>query len=237
MQIKRDAVTTATAALSIVMIVALPALAAPAGRGDWKFEVLLDDKEVGYHNFSVQDDGLQTVLTTEASFDVKFLFVTAFRYRHQNTEIWTNGCLNSIDAVTDSNGKRLEVRGRQGDGGFVFESQSGDAVLAECVQSFAYWDPSILSADRLLNSQTGDYEDVSVTFESEDAIRVNEDLVDALRYRLSAKAGDITLWYSNDDSRRWLALEAPAKGGRKIRYQPLKVPPVDNLQQQFSRSY
>ena len=235
MQVKRKFVTTAIAALAAATTLALPAVSAPINSGDWKFEVLLDDKEIGYHNFSVQDDGLQTVLTTEARFDVKFLFVTAFRYRHQNTEVWTDGCLDSIDAVTDSNGKRLEVRGRQGVESFALQRQSGDAALSKCVQSFAYWDPSILSADRLLNSQTGDYEDISVTFESEDEVLVNSELVDALRYRLSAKAGDITLWYSNDDSRRWLALEAPAKGGRKIRYQPLQVPPVDYLQQQFSR--
>ena len=52
--------------------------------------------------------------------------------------------------------------------------------------------------------------------------------VEAVRYRLNAKAGAITLWYSNDESRRWLALEAPAKGGRKIRYVPVQVPAAGN---------
>ena len=234
--INRTKGSIAIAALSAATFLALPAASATLDSSDWKFEVLLDDKEIGYHNFTLQDDGVQKILTSKASFDVKVLFITAFRYRHQNTEVWMNGCLESIDAVTDSNGKRLEVRGRQTDERFSLRSQSGEAALTDCVQSFAYWDSSILSADRLLNSQTGDYEDISVTFESEDAVQVNDDRIEALRYRLSAKAGDITLWYSSDDSRRWLALEAPAKGGRKIRYQPLEIPPVEDLQQQFSRS-
>ena len=78
----------------------------------WQFDVLLDDKPIGVHTFAVEDTGTQLRLETTASFDVKFLFITAFRYRHQNTEVWQDGCLSSIDAVTDSNGKELVVRGQ-----------------------------------------------------------------------------------------------------------------------------
>ena len=191
---------------------------------DWRFEVLLDDKQIGYHDFNVTDDGQRQVLETEASFDVKFLFITAFRYRHQNTEVWNDGCLSSIAAATDNNGDLLEVDGRQVDDAFRLSRDSGEATLEDCVQTFAYWNPAILDAERLLNSQTGEYESVSVEFEGEDRITLDGSPVDALRYRLMAEAGDIKLWYSDDSARRWLALEAPAKGGRTLRYQPLSVP-------------
>ena len=46
--------------------------------------------------------------------------------------------------------------------------------------------------------------------------------VEALRYTLSTERGDIRLWYSRDGL--WLALEAPAKGGRTLRYRALQVP-------------
>ena len=118
----------------------------------------------------------------------------------------------------------LEVTGRQIDDAFKVTRKSGEESLADCVQTFAYWNPEILTSERLLNSQTGEYEKVSVVLEGEDQVTVNDTPVDALRYRLTAEAGDIKLWYSNDETRRWLALEAPAKGGRKIRYQPLTVP-------------
>ena len=77
----------------------------------------------------------------------------------------------------------------------------------------------------MLNSQTGDYEHVSVTLEGPDQISVAGQLVDALRYPLSAQAGDIKLWYSTID-KTWLGLEAPAKGGRKIIYKAVAVPEV-----------
>ena len=189
----------------------------------WQFDVLLDGKRIGYQTFDIQQDGATQVLTTEASFDVKFLFVTAFRYRHNNTEVWNEGCLSRIDAETDSNGKKFEVRGERADDGFKLESSQGSAALPACVQTFAYWNPTVLESPRLLNTQTGAYEEVSVTPEGPDEITVAGDTVEALRYRLSVKGGDITLWYSASDN-TWLGLEAPAKGGRKILYQAAGVP-------------
>lgn len=196
---------------------------------DWEFNVLLNDKEIGYHRFNVVDDGRRQLLETEASFDVKILFINAFRYRHRNTERWENDCLVSIDAMTDNNGDALEVRGASSDGGFDLTSQRGTERLDGCVQTFAYWNPSILDSRRLLNSQTGEYEDITVTLEGDDVVDVGDETVAAKRYRLTAKGGDIRLWYSSDDS-RWLALEAPAKGGRTIRYEPVSVPAPDPRQ-------
>ena len=191
----------------------------------WQFDVSLDGKPIGSHSFDLQQRGSQTILTTEASFDVKFLFVTAFKYRHQNTEVWRDDCLLSIDASTNSNGKEQVVRGEAGEGSFSLQSTVGSNSLPSCIQTFAYWNPSMLESKRLLNSQTGAYEDVAVTLEGRDEVAVAGSLVEALRYRLSARAGDITLWYSADD-KTWLGLEAPAKGGRKLLYRAVSVPPA-----------
>lgn len=192
----------------------------------WRFDVALDGKPIGFHAFELQHDGSKQVLTSEASFDVKFLFVTAFRYRHKNTEIWNDGCLSSIDASTDSNGKQLDVRGEINEENFELLSAEGSATLPRCVQTFAYWNPAILESQKLLNSQTGAYEDVTVTLEGQEQLTVAGERIEALRYRLSAKAGDITLWYSSEDN-TWVGLEAPAKGGRKLRYQAVVVPDKD----------
>ena len=195
----------------------------------WQFEVLLNDKPIGFHSFSLTGDGERQTLTTEAQFDVKFLFINAFRYRHDNTEIWGNGCLDSINATTDSNGDCLSVRGQRLEDSFRLEGQPAEPLPGECIQTFAYWNPDILDSSRLLNSQTGELEDVTVIQENLDAVDINGKTVEAIRYRLLAKSGAITLWYSNDESRRWLALEAPAKGGRTLRYIPVRIPTADDL--------
>ncbi|MEO1201858.1 MAG: DUF6134 family protein, partial [Pseudomonadota bacterium] len=80
----------------IALLIASLPVAALAQPAEWRFQVFLNDKPIGYHSFSVENDGRDQVLTTEASFDVKLLFITAFRYRHENTETWRDGCLQSM---------------------------------------------------------------------------------------------------------------------------------------------
>lgn len=229
----RQSLLAAVISIACLLPASLPAATASM---DWRFEVLLDDKPIGYHQFRLADSGDRQVLETEASFDVKFLFITAFRYRHQNTEIWDDGCLSSIDAATNSNGDLLEVTGQQRNDGFRVTRSSGEEALESCVRTFAYWNPEILDAEKLLNSQTGEYESVSVVYEGEDLVTVDARQVPALRYRLVAEAGAITLWYSNDAERRWLALEAPAKGGRTLQYRPVAVPWSEARTEQLAQS-
>ena len=223
------------ASLTFVATVALSALSfagtasAETYKADWNFEVLLNEKRIGFHNFSLTGDSQLQTVTTEAQFDVKFLFINAFSYRHDNTETWSDGCLDSIDATTDNNGDLLSVRGQRYEDALEITGRAGEQLLGECVQTFAYWNPEILASSQLLNSQTGELEDVEVSMETLDTIDVNGVTVEAVRYRLNAKAGAVTLWYSNDESRRWLALEAPAKGGRTLRYIPVRVPAAKDL--------
>ena len=186
-------------------------------------EVSRDNRKIGYHRFNVSEDGSRRVLETEAAFDVKLLFITAFRYRHSNVEVWDDGCLESIDARTDSNGKTFEVKGTRKADRLSIMRNNGDDELEECVRTFAYWDSAVLESERLLNSQTGEYESVSVREDGDDVVKIDGTPIAARRYVLSAKAGDIRLWYASDTD-TWLALEAPAKGGRTILYQPLTVP-------------
>lgn len=206
------------ASLLALHMVLLPAVAASsANPKTWDFSVLLDGDEIGYHRFELFEDGGERRITSEAKFDVRFLFVNAFRYRHSNTEVWSNGCLREIEARTQANGKRLAVSGVQVEDEFIVDDGNAKNVFADCVMTFAYWDPEFLEQAKLLNSQSGEYLDVQVELLGREPIIVRGEEVDATAYRLTAKKLEVTLWYSRDDE--WLALESLAKGGRIIRYE------------------
>jgi len=181
------------------------------------FDVFLDGKKIGYHRFEIDGPRSNAAVRSEASFDVKFLFVTAFSYRHTATESWSNGCLDEIEARTDSNGKKLNVSGERTDGGFVIDTGDVEAELPSCVMTFAYWNPGFLEQPRLLNPQTGEYLEVEVQELGRDTIRLEGREVLARSVRVTARQMDITLWYS--ENAEWLALESVAKGGRIIRYE------------------
>ncbi len=183
----------------------------------WEFDVYLNDKRVGQHHYEVsRTDGIEQV-RSEASFNYKILFISAYRFQHSNSERWSDNCLLGFDAETNANGKRFDISGQRRTGSFTVDDGESSFELPECVMSFAYWNRDFLEQSSLLNPQTGEYVEVSVDDAGADSVVVRGEVVPATRYRLTAYGVDLTLWYSDDD--RWLALESVAKGGHRIRYE------------------
>lgn len=191
----------------------------------WNFRVLLGSKDIGEHRFSVRDEGDRQVVRIDADFDVKVLFVNAYSYDHANVEHWMDDCMHHIDAETDDNGDLLRVSGARTDSGFVVETHEADEslIVTDCMRSFAYWNPDILSSDRLLNAQTGEWVDVDIVDLGADELEIGGRPVAARKYRIAMEEGPITLWYTQD-SHLWLALEAETESGRILRYQPVQLP-------------
>ena len=204
------------ASLLVVAPTATSSPTAPAADGEWNFRVLLDGKEVGWHRYVVRGDGASTEVESRAQFDVRFLMLNAYSYRHTARERWRGACLDELESRTETNGRVEEVAAVAYDDAVVVDGPSGDARLPGCVMSFAYWDPRILRATRLLNSQTGELLPVSVAERGTERVNVAGRTVAATRHRLSAPNLQIDLWYADG---RWVALEAPTPGGRTLRYE------------------
>ena len=202
--------------LLVVAQTAASSPAAPAAGGEWNFRVLLDGKEVGWHRYVVRGDGASTEVESRAQFDVRFLMLNAYSYRHTARERWRGACLDELESRTETNGRVEEAAAVAYDDAVVVDGPSGDARLPGCVMSFAYWDPRILRATRLLNSQTGELLPVSIADRGTERINDAGRTVAATRHRLSAPDLQIDLWYADG---RWVALEAPTPGGRTLRYE------------------
>jgi len=207
----------AASLLVAMMVVSTGTAANISTERSWDFSVFLDGSPIGHHRFELTDVGDRRLLTSVAEFDVRFLFFTAYRYRHANTEVWSDGCLREIDAKTRANSERLAVSGEQVADAFVVQRPDGSDRINECVMTFAYWNPEFLDQPRLLNPQTGDYVDVQVERLGAETISVRGQEVYASVYRVTAKDTQLTLWYSTDDE--WLALESVVQDGRIIRYE------------------
>ena len=196
------------------------ALAADAGTADaaneWRFRVYLDDREVGYHHFHLTQIDTGIELTSKAEMNVTFLKIPFFTYRHENIERWNGACLESINSVTNENGERYRVNGNAGDDGFRVTGSAGEAVLPDCISTFAYWDRSFMQHSNLLNAQTGEYIGVQVDYLGERLISTGDTTRPAHQYRLETDDLELELWYSQEG--HWLALQSTVDGGRLLRY-------------------
>jgi hypothetical protein len=212
--------------LPAIVVVALAMVVVPVHADEalsterqWRFQVFLDDKEIGYHDFFLEQRGESQVLRTVAEFEYKLLFVKLYDYEHENSEEWRDGCLSRIESSTDDNGKTFAVLGQQQPGAFVVQAKRGAASLPPCVMSFAYWDPVFLQQKQLLNSQNGEYVEVQVSAPETTELEVQGEMRKAMRYHLAAGPLKLQLWYSMDSE--WLGLESETESGRVLRYKLL----------------
>ncbi len=203
----------------VLAVVLMSVLAAPtqAASKEWRFKVYLDEREIGYHHFRLAPQGGATRLTSEAEFEVKFLFVKAYDYAHRNEEIWNGACLAQLHSSTDDNGTPYSVEGSLQREGFVVRASGQREQLSGCVRSFAYWSPEALrDVDRLLNPQTGEYVAVRLRYLGRDTVDAGGASVSADRYRLEGADLAIDLWYAGGEE--WVALESQAANGARLRY-------------------
>ena len=113
------------------------------------FNVWLDERRMGTHSYKFNQTGENLVVTSEASFAVKLVFVTVFSYEHKATEIWRGNCLTGLTSNTVTDGEE--------------ESLALDIPLDDCAGTYAYWDKTRLQRATLTNAQTGDQEPASWT--------------------------------------------------------------------------
>lgn len=202
--------------------------AAPPADDDnvWLFDVYLGDKAIGSHRFTATRLEQGWMVQNFAEFEVKFLFIKAFDYEHSSSEVWRGGCLASIDARTDANGKKSEVLGRQQADSFVLESGGDQKKVADCVASFAYWDRNLLQREQLLNAQTGEYLEVASKPLPAATMELGDRSLKVERIHLSAKDLDIVVSYGAE-SGQWVGLKSTLKNGRTLIYRRS----ADNLKQ------
>lgn len=203
--------------LSLLAFSAYASTAKAAEKNSWQFDVFLDDSKIGYHHFSRETiDGLEQI-SSEAEFNVRFMFFTIYSYRHSNLEHWGNGCLVKLESRTDDNGDAQFVKLSRYDRQSIIETAQVRMTSDDCIRSFAYWNLSHLHASPLLNSQTGELMDIRLRKLGEETLQQYQDSVDTIRYQLVGKDIQIDLWYTQDE--QWLALQSTTENGSHIRYQ------------------
>jgi len=183
------------------------------------FEVLLDDKPIGEHRFDIDVSGDQQRVTSQAEFEVDFLFITAYRYRHQSHELFRNGCLERLSSTTNDNGTRYKIGGSAVNNGFRVDRGKDVEQFDGCVKTFAYWDSTILKQPKLLNPQTGELEAVSVQQRGTEQVAVNGSEVEATRFQLITDELTIDLWYN--DELGWVRLASDTGKGATLIYRRL----------------
>jgi len=184
---------------------------------DWSFDVYLDKSKMGQHTFTLNNQQL----TSKANFNVKVLFINAYRYEHQAVEEWSENCLTKITAHTVENKIITDVKGEKQEDNFAVSDGKTSQTLPACSMTFAYWNPNILTQKQLLNPQNAEWLDVKVVKLADEILQVKGQKTNTQHYNLKASlAGknklNIDLWY--DEQKNWVALKSITPEGYVVSY-------------------
>jgi hypothetical protein len=199
------------------------------------FAVYRNGKEIGHHTLSFQSDGTRRTVTVAVKLAVKALGLTAYRYSHSATEVWSGGSLQSLESQTDDNGKKYNVRvQRDGTGELVVDHEMvpqalpasfnsgeqppeiGHEVLPAGMLPTSNWNVSQVGQSVLLNTQYGIPSHTRITPMGREPVKTASGAtVEATRYHYT---GDLRMDQWFDDRGRWVKASFPAFDGSLIEY-------------------
>jgi Family of unknown function (DUF6134) len=184
---------------------------------EWVFDVYLDKNKIGTHTFTLNDN----TLVSKAKFNVKVLFIEAYKYDHSAKEQWQGDCLTSLDAHTVENKVITDVKGDSSGGAFQLIPARASQKFPNCMMTFAYWNPKILEQKQLLNPQNAEYLNTTVEKQANETMMVKGKSTETTHYKLKgALEGknklNIELWYNQNND--WVALKSVTPEGYNIIY-------------------
>ncbi|MGB7816352.1 MAG: DUF6134 family protein [Methylotenera sp.] len=186
---------------------------------EWNFDVYLDKTKIGQHTFKLNE---ASELISQAKFNVKVLFINAYKYNHSAAEIWQGSCLKSLESSTLENDVATNVKGEYSHGQFVVDDGKVKQVLPDCPMTFAYWNQKILEQTKLLNPQNGEWLDTKIKKLGNEILDVKDKKIETTRYKLDASMQgkpklNIDFWY-DADSHEWVGLKSITPEGYTINY-------------------
>jgi hypothetical protein len=194
---------------------AFPAVARGAEpRAPITFTVLRGGSPIGTHRVDFLRGGDEPVVEIAIDLAVRLVGLTLYSYTHRAREEWAGGALRRLDARTDDNGTRTELRARAAAGGLAVEGSGGTYLAPPDTKPTSYWLEEMTRQTRLLNTQEGTLSEVAARRAGNGQLTIAGNPVETRVYELT---GDINsrLGYAADGE--WVDLEFVARGST-IRY-------------------
>ena len=173
------------------------------------FSVRRGDDFIGEHVVSFRRDGNRVEVSVAAAFQVKIAFITAWRYTHQNREVWEDGRLISVDSTTDDDGTARRVTARATAAGLEVDGRDGRFTVPADTVSTSWWNAEVVNRSEVLDTQNGVMRAYDVAAGPLETVTAAGRPVRARGYTLSGDF-DLRIWYSEQD--QWVKMRFDARG-------------------------
>ena len=182
------------------------------------FQVQLNEKDIGFHEFNVQND----TISNKAQFDVKLWFIPAYKYRHTATEVYKDNCLIQLESKTQDGADFFELSSLADSAFFKIKVNDKDYNHPACSQTFRYWDIQFTEQNLAINPQDGEIFKLSFSKDVDEEVKTKTNTFLANKFTLRAindqdEKFHIELWYEQN-SKKWIKLKSYLKDDNVITY-------------------
>lgn len=184
--------------------------------GDMIFDVYRKKSRVGEHRVTFTRDGDRLNVRSRFHLAVKVLFIEAYEFDYEATEVWEKGALIAFSSAVDDNGKKSNTTARLENGVFQIDGPKGRSFASQWVFPSNHWHQGQVKSATILNTLTGKLANIVVQPRGIDRVETGGGLVDAEHLEYTGDLRDTEVWYDRDG--RWVKMIFKAKDGSKIEY-------------------
>ncbi len=173
------------------------------------YTVKRDGDTIGEHaiRFSPTADGQDVSFVTDIA--VKVAFITAFRFTHEATEVWSGDRLASLTSTTDDDGTPHVVRAVAKGDGLEVTADDGTFTLPGDTLLHDNWNPANTTRSRLLSIYDGTVLDVAFSGPVTEEVVIGNSRMAARRFDAT---GGLTRGFWFDADGRLLKVAFDSRG-------------------------
>jgi hypothetical protein len=206
--------------VSVVLLFSQPTFSEPAPfdvyGGKVGFDVVRDGELVGQHVTTFTHDVSGMVIESRMNMSITFLTIPVYSFDYRSVEKWSGGALSHLDVVIEDGSDHIKISSLPKAEGLKVKTPSGTYYVDTPIISTNHWNVDVVKKSRVLNTLTGNINQVKITNRGEERIPVKGSSVLATRYDYSGELTDTSVWY--DAMGRWSKLEFKARDGSTVEY-------------------
>lgn len=181
------------------------------------FDVLRKGSVVGQHETVFERKDGTLIVTSIMNIEIKALFFNVYSFDYRSVEYWRKGQLSELKVDVNDGGEITDIDITHEDATALIKTNGEIIKDDKAFLSTNHWNSDVLDEDRVFNTLTGSFNDVTITHQGKEDVTIGETTILANRYEYRGELTDTWVWY--DDKGRWVKLEFIARDGSTITYQ------------------
>lgn len=181
--------------------------------GKATFDFIRKNKNIGSITSIFTEEDNKLKIHTIVDIKVKVLFIPAYKFFQETTEIWKDNELIEIVGFTDFEDEReYHIKGKDKEDNFIASGMDGELILDKSIITLNYWNKNTLNQKEVFDTQKGIVREILVNKLENEIININDLKLDSEKYTLNASKNpkdlnpfpEYTLWYYKDELIKFL---------------------------------